>query len=167
MWCQENLTPPFFFATTTVVPHLPWADASFGLVYCGSVFTHIDDLAEAWFLELHRIIRPGGRLVFSVNDRHAVKVFDGKADPAAYERYWERTGGRHVWEAFTQQITADPAYQRFRSGEAWMVSMGRNSMTHAMWDTDVLCQRLAYGWKCSSVNPESYGHQTLVVLERA
>ena len=166
MWCQENLTPPFWFATNTVVPHLPFADTSFGLVYCGSVFTHIDDLAEAWFLELHRIIRPGGRLLFSINDRNAVKIFDGNGDPNAYPRYWERTGGRHVWEAFTASINVDPDYRRFRDGDAWMVSMGRDSMTHAMWDADVLCQRLRYGWECCSMNPASYGHQTLVLLER-
>ena len=167
MWCQENLSPPFWFATTTVVPHLPFEDRSFGLVYCGSLFTHIDDLADAWFLELHRIIRPGGRLVFSINDRHAVSVFSGDADPAAYARYWERTGGREVWDGFTGRISTDPDYQRFRDGDAWMVSMGRDGMSHVMWDADALCRRLGYGWKCCSVNPESYGHQTLVLLERA
>jgi SAM-dependent methyltransferase len=167
MWCQDNLAPPFWFATTTVVPHLPFADGSFGLAYCGSLFTHIDDLAEAWFLELHRIIRPGGRVLFSVNDRHAVKVFDGDGDPASYPRYWERTGGQQVWEGFTAMIAADPAYQRFRDGDTWKVSMGRDGMAHVMWDTDVLCRRLSYGWKCCSVNPESYGHQTFVLLERA
>ena len=142
MWCQENLSPPFWFATTTVVPHLPFEDRSFGLVYCGSLFTHIDDLADAWFLELHRIIRPGGRLVFSINDRHAVSVFSGDADPAAYARYWERTGGREVWDGFTGRISTDPDYQRFRDGDAWMVSMGRDGMSHVMWDADALCRRL-------------------------
>jgi SAM-dependent methyltransferase len=71
-WCQEHLSPPFYFATTTVVPHLPFSDQTFDLIYAGSVFTHLDDLVEAWFLELQRILNPGGRLYFTINDRHAV-----------------------------------------------------------------------------------------------
>jgi SAM-dependent methyltransferase len=149
-----------------VVPHLPFEDRSFGLVYCGSLFTHIDDLAEAWFLELHRILRPGGRLYFSVNDRHAVDVFDGKASPAAYARYYERTGGRDNWEAFVSACSADPQYQRFRQGGAAMAALGRDGMAHVMWDTRALTRHLGYGYRCRSVNPESYGHQTTVLLER-
>jgi SAM-dependent methyltransferase len=166
-WCQANLAPPFWFATTTVVPHLPFEDRSFGLVYCGSLFTHIDDLAEAWFLELHRILRPGGWLYFSVNDRHAIEVFDGKADSAAYAQYHERTGGRDIWDAFVAACSVDPDYQRFRHGEAWMAALGRNgNMAHVMWDADVLARHLGYGYRLRSVNPESYGHQTTVLLER-
>src|SRR5262249_38850582 len=55
-WCQQHLSPPFHFATTTTQPHLPFEDRSFGFAYCGSVFTHIDDLADAWFLELRRVL---------------------------------------------------------------------------------------------------------------
>jgi ubiquinone/menaquinone biosynthesis C-methylase UbiE len=66
-WCKENLSPPFRFATTTKVPHLPFEDRSFRLIYCGSVFTHIDELADAWLLELHRILEPGGRLYVTIH----------------------------------------------------------------------------------------------------
>lgn len=137
-WCQGHLSPPYSFATTTVAPHLPFADASFGLVYCGSLFTHIDDLAEAWWLELHRIIRPGGRLVFSVNDRHAADIITGRGNPAAHARYRERAGARN-WDGFASMLTASPEYQRFRRGEAWMVSLGRDTgMSHVLWDADTL-----------------------------
>jgi SAM-dependent methyltransferase len=166
-WCHAHLSPPFWFATTTVVPHLPFEEGSFGLAYCGSLFTHIDDLAEAWFLELHRIIRPGGRLLFSINDRHAVTVLEGRGDAASYPRYWERTGGREPWEAFVAGISAEPDFRRFRDGDAWMVSMGRDGASHVMWDADVLCERLAYGWRPCSVTPRAYGHQTVILLERA
>ena len=50
MWCEENLSPPLHFATTTVVPHLPFKDEYFDLVYAGSVFTHIDELTFAGLL---------------------------------------------------------------------------------------------------------------------
>ena len=45
-WDRQHLSPPFHFATTTTVPHLPFEDRYFNLIYCGSVFTHIDDLCR-------------------------------------------------------------------------------------------------------------------------
>jgi SAM-dependent methyltransferase len=169
LWCQDHLSPPCYFATNTVVPHLPFEDRSFGLVYCGSVFTHIDDLAEAWFLELHRILRPGGRLYFSINDRHAVRLFDGYGSPDAYLRYYERTGGKENWDAFVTFVNSNsqrPEYQRFRRGEAYMVTMGRSARAHVLWNAEALCRRLEYGYRTCSITPEGYGHQTTVLLER-
>ncbi len=166
LWCQDHLSPPCYFATNTAVPHLPFEDRSFGLVYCGSVSTHLDDLAETWFLELHRILRPGGRLYFSVNDHNAVRVFDGHADPDAYPRYYERGGGKHNWDAWIEMIAQHPDYQRFRSGNAYMVTMGRSMSAHVMWDSEALCRRLAYGYAKCSITPEAYGHQTAILLER-
>jgi SAM-dependent methyltransferase len=166
LWCQDHLSPPCYFATTTMVPHLPFEDRSFGLIYCGSVFTHVDDLAETWFLELHRILRPGGRLYFSVNDRHAVSIFDGNASPESYERFYERTGGKEHWDWFVNTSSQRPDYQRFRRGDAYMVTMGRSMSAHVMWDSEVLCKRLEYGYRMRSITPEAYGHQTTVLLER-
>lgn len=60
-WCKQHLSP-FHFVTTTTLPHLPFEDHTFGLIYAGSVFSHIDDLADAWLLELRRITQPGGFL---------------------------------------------------------------------------------------------------------
>lgn len=166
MWCQDHLSPPCHFATTTTVPHLPFEDRSFGLVYCGSVFTHLDDLADTWFLELHRVLRPGGRLYFSINDRNALRVFDGKADPESYPRYWERAGSKENWDEFVAANEERPDYQRFHRGEAYMVTMGRSLSAHVMWDAEVLCTRLGYGYRKLAITPESYGHQTTVLLER-
>jgi SAM-dependent methyltransferase len=167
LWCQDHLSPPCYFATNTAVPHLPFQDLSLDLVYCGSVFTHIDDLAEAWFLELHRILRPGGRLYFSVNDRHAVAIFDGHGNPEDYPRYYERlSGGKDAWDAFVASNLQSEDYQRFRRGDAYMVAMGRPGMTHVMWDAEVLCRRLEYGYRLCAITPAAYGHQTTVLLER-
>jgi SAM-dependent methyltransferase len=166
LWCQDHLSPPCYFATTTTVPHLPFEDRSFDFVYCGSVFTHLDDLAEAWFLELHRILRPGGRLYFSLNDRNAVRVFEGHANPDDYPRYYERTAGKPSWDAWVQTVSQQPDYQRFRRGDAYMVALGRLWSPHVLWDSEALCRRLEYGYKTCSITAEAYGHQTAVLLER-
>ena len=162
LWCQDHLSPPCYFATNTIVPHLPFEDRSFDLVYCGSVFTHLDDLAETWFLELRRILRPGGRLYFSLNDRNAVRIFDGHGSPDAYPRYYERTGGKEVWDAFVTSNQQREDYRRFRRGDAYMVTMGRTMSSHVMWDAEVLCRRLEYGNRLCAITPEAYGHQTTV-----
>jgi SAM-dependent methyltransferase len=68
-WLQRNLRPPFRFFTNTTMPILPFTDGYFGLVYAGSVFTHIADLAQAWLLEVRRIIRPGGIAYLTIHDK--------------------------------------------------------------------------------------------------
>jgi SAM-dependent methyltransferase len=74
IWCQQHLSPPFNFAAVTTSPHLPFEDGYFDLIYCGSVFTHIADLADAWLLELKRIARPGGKLYVTVHDRQCSRL---------------------------------------------------------------------------------------------
>jgi SAM-dependent methyltransferase len=85
VWCQQNLSPPFKFATTTSFPHLPFEDRYFDFVYAGSVFTHIADLAETWLLELRRIVRPGGRLFITVHDNESIRYIldEGRQLPLA------------------------------------------------------------------------------------
>ena len=73
-WCIENLTPAIHFATTTMVPHLPFEDRYFDLIFCGSVFTHIEDIQESWLLELGRVLRPSGKLYITIHDEHTVTV---------------------------------------------------------------------------------------------
>lgn len=66
-WCQRHL-PRLNFATTSTAPHLPFEDAYFDLVYAASVFTHISDLADAWLLELRRVMRKGAIGYVTVHD---------------------------------------------------------------------------------------------------
>ena len=85
-WCQRHLSPPFRFATVTSLPHLPFEDATFGLVVACSVFTHISDLADSWLLEVRRVLRPGGVLYATVQDQ--AYVTDTRARRGREERHW-------------------------------------------------------------------------------
>lgn len=49
-------------------PPLPERGATYDLVYCGSVFSHLPDWAP-WLLELRRVLKPGGVLVASIHGR--------------------------------------------------------------------------------------------------
>jgi SAM-dependent methyltransferase len=166
MWCEENLSPPFHFATTTVVPHLPFKDEYFDLVYAGSVFTHIDELANAWFLELRRILKPGGKLWFTINDRRSIKVFEGERTAAEFEYYCTRVGGKQNWlHCVDGLLRQHPAYRRFVNKEVDMVVMGRPGEASVLWDADVLCKRLEPFWQTLSVTEKAYGHQTAILLQ--
>jgi SAM-dependent methyltransferase len=66
-WCRRNLAFARFEAND-LAPPLGYGDASFGLVYALSVFTHLtEELALAWAAELGRVLRPGGYLYLTTH----------------------------------------------------------------------------------------------------
>ena len=65
-WCRKNLRPGHF-AACGPVPPLAYPDDFFDIVYCLSVFTHLDEpMQDLWLNELHRILKPSGVLLFTV-----------------------------------------------------------------------------------------------------
>ena len=66
-WCRRQL--PFArFETNGLAPPLPYADASFELVYALSVFTHLPrTLQQQWMGELARVLTPNGYLIVSTH----------------------------------------------------------------------------------------------------
>jgi SAM-dependent methyltransferase len=69
-WCNANLDFAEV-AVNDISPPLPYADASFGLVYALSVLTHLpEDLQHAWAAECRRVLKPGGHLLFSTLGEH-------------------------------------------------------------------------------------------------
>lgn len=79
LWASENLRPPFKFLLNTTVPHLPFEDRSFSLIYAFSIFTHIEELWLAWLAELRRLVQPGGFAFVTIHDETALAlVREGK-----------------------------------------------------------------------------------------
>src|SRR5581483_1525654 len=75
-WCAEHLA-----GVSAVVnghmPPLPFRDGEFDLIWCGSVFTHLDEgRQDAWLAELRRVLAPGGCLVASVHGPKCWEVLD-------------------------------------------------------------------------------------------
>jgi SAM-dependent methyltransferase len=149
-WCKQYLSPPFHFATTTTSPHLPFEDRYFGLIYAGSVFTHLDDLAEAWFLELRRILRPGGSLYITVHDQATI------AQAAKWpEENWLR--GR---------LYSHPEYEQYARSDFGMFTLGRWLDSQVFYDVDYLSRKLEPFFKTVRVSVGAYCHQTGILLER-
>lgn len=70
-WMRNQFPSHFQVATTSVMPHLPFADGSIDVIYGFSVFTHIKYLWDAWLLELKRVLKPGGLLIQTVHAENA------------------------------------------------------------------------------------------------
>jgi SAM-dependent methyltransferase len=149
LWCQRHLSPPFHFATTTKVPHLPFADGSFRFVYCGSLFTHIDDLADSWLLELRRILAPDGRLFLTLHDDRTVALLEA---------------GRYAKSDMARALRASPTYQAAVKTGFAMFAIGRDSDSQIFYARDWFERRAAPSFAILSVTDEAYYYQTGYVL---
>lgn len=150
-WCLANLSPPFNFVTSTTMPSLPFEDQTFGLVYAGSVFTHISELAETWLAELRRITRPGGYLYITIQDQSYIDAT--RADDAD-----------HLWADVVRSST-DLLDRLGR--EYSMVSLGRASK-HAMvfHDRDSLARSWGRYLEVIEFVDRAFNNQTAVLLRR-
>ena len=72
-WARANLGPHLNWLVNTTHPHFPFEDHYFNLIYGNSIFTHIGETAEAWFLELRRVLKKGGIAALSFNDENSYK----------------------------------------------------------------------------------------------
>jgi SAM-dependent methyltransferase len=110
-WCRHNLTFASF-TTNRLQPPLPYASASFDLVYAFSVFSHFPlELQRPWLNELMRILKPGGRLLFSVHGDFYMPSLTG-AERQRYEK--GELVVRHNLAAGTNRCAAfhPPSYVR-------------------------------------------------------
>ena len=153
-WCQNHLSPPLRFATVTTAPHLPFEDGSFDLALAGSVFTHIDELAEAWLLELRRVVAPGGYVYVTVHDGHTIELLMGPrgrepahAGLAEALRHFDRQTG----------VLGRP-YRQF--------AFGVDPGSQVFHDLDDLLARWSMFLDPVATRPEAYGYQTGVLLQK-
>lgn len=109
-WVEAHMSPPFHFATTTTEPHLPFPEDHFDLIFAGSVFTHMADLAAAWLLELKRVLKPGGRAYLTFNDEVTVaRILDKWPDCYDAHKYREATARLGVTLAGVNFLCVDQA----------------------------------------------------------
>jgi len=158
IWCQQHLSPPFKFATTTSFPHLPFEDVYFDLIYSFSVFTHICDLAEAWLLELKRILRPGGVLYLTVHDNHTIDVLNENREMGLYKAL-------HDAEKLLSIEDSDFALFTLNRVPGGGIDFERRQ-AQVFYDIGFLCQHWGNYLKVLSTTEEAYGYQTAVVLQK-
>jgi SAM-dependent methyltransferase len=156
LWCQEHLSPPFRFVTTTTFPHLPFEDNTFDLIYAGSVFTHIADLSDMWLMELRRVLRPGGLLHVSIHDNRAVEVIMS-SPPGDWLHDTEIRRGLLQFDARNSFTTT--GYGMFTTSYA----MGNAQVFH---DVGFVRSRWGRYFEVLEITPEVYAYQAAVTLRK-
>ncbi|MDZ4793148.1 MAG: class I SAM-dependent methyltransferase [Bacteroidota bacterium] len=149
-WAKKYLSPPFHLATTTTIPHLPFEDRYFNFIYCGSVFTHIEDLAEAWLCELKRVLSPGGRLYITIHDNYTIELLQSK-----YKDHW-----------FAKQLSRDIFFNESKEDFEVLV-LGRDALSNVFYNREYFTRLMqATGFKIFSITQEAYAYQTAVLVEK-
>lgn len=149
-WCQEHLSPPLLFATTTTLPHLPFEDNHFDLVYCSSVFTHIGDLPDATLLELRRVLAPGGLAYVTVHDEHSVE--------SLFHRFPERK-----LTSMLRRLDADTGILGLQYG---FFHVGTDPWTLVFYNSGYLIEKWSRFMDLVSLTPEAMDYQTAIVLRK-
>lgn len=146
IWLQQYFPAGFNFLTTTTIPHLPFEDGYFDLIFSGSVFTHIDDLADAWFLELRRLLKPGGFCYVTLHDEHSVQALLRRKKGGQLEGMVEA----HINEL----------------NESDVCVLDRDAHSQVFYRQAYLVQKLEKYFRVCSAQPMIYGYQTAIVLQK-
>lgn len=150
-WATQHCSPPFFFATNTTLPPLPFESGTFDLIYCGSVFTHIADLAEIWLLELKRLLKPGGFLYATVHDKHTIDLLLTQFSTTALSRGLVRAGEK---TGCLKGNFAKLVFARSPKG------------AQVFYDLEHLRRHWGRHFEFVSVVEEAYGYQTALILKK-
>lgn len=150
-WAINNLSPPFNFATTTTVPHLPFEERYFDLIYAGSVFTHIDDLVEAWLLELRRILRSRGCIYITIQDKNSIEVLKTS-------KYY-----KDIW--LKKYVEENPIFRSAGNNFDKIVGL-RGTRSQVFYDQEYFKKIAGRIFEVVAMHEEAYGFQTGVVLRK-
>jgi len=156
VWCQQYLSPPFRFVTSTTFPHLPFEDNYFDLVYAGSVFTHIGDLEDAWLMELRRIVRPGGWLYITVSDNRTIDIL--LSSPPGH---W-----LHDSPIRQQLLDFERSNGFLESGFDLFLTSRAPGNSQVFHDRDYIHRVWGRYFEIASISPEAYGYQTAITLRK-
>jgi SAM-dependent methyltransferase len=150
LWCKQNLQPPFHFAVTTIVPHLPFEDNHFDLIYAGSVFTHIDDLVDSWLLELRRVLKPNGKLYITIHDNTSISRLknDLREHPLG------------------KQYNSYPEFVDYTSRDFAFFTIGRSDESQVFYDLSYFCDMVDDLYRVLTTEQNAYGHQTAILLQK-
>ena len=84
-WCRQRLAFANFSVNEIAGP-LPYPDGQFDFIYALSVFTHLGESTQHfWMRELARVLKPGGLLLITAHGDHYLPALN-ENEQAAYRR---------------------------------------------------------------------------------
>lgn len=155
-WAKTNLPEIEFFASDQAPP-LPFEDGSFDLVYGMSIWSHFAPvLGMRWLDEMHRLLRPGGHLVWTSHGLTSISLAaaQGRRGPDQCREIVQALYRRGWWYASEFGKQGDWGV----INEAW-----GTAFLSAEWVLTNLCP----AWRVRAFAPGRYQeNQDLWVLER-
>lgn len=149
IWAKLNLGTLGRFVMNTKVPSLPFEDRYFRFVSAYSVFTHIDDLADMWLLELRRVLDVGGRAIVTIMDNSTIALMEEK-----YSHY-----------ELPKRLKK---YRSYYAGRDFsMFSITRDSVPDVWYDTEYFYRSAGRAFNVLGTKPGFHGWQTGILLEKA
>lgn len=152
-WCQRNL-PGINFVTVSTAPHLPFADGYFDFVFCASVFTHITDLADAWLLEIRRILKPGGHVYLTVHDKVSYRQLLAKNAQTGLGTFLERV---HDFERRHRVANAD----------CDMFFFGSDPASQVFYDREFITRKWSRWMELVAYEGQFHNYQSAMLLRKA
>ncbi len=148
-WCKQNIGDTANYATTTLIPHLPFESNYFNLIYCGSVFTHIDDLAEAWLLEVRRVLKIGGVFYVTIHDENTVKML----------------GTDYRQSNLSNHLHQNATYLKNKENFGMMV-IDRDNLSQVFFSKAYFTQWVQPFFEVLQIIDGAYGYQSVAVLRK-
>lgn len=149
LWCQQHFPKQYRWAVTSTFPHLPFEDHYFDLIYCGSVYSHMADMTDAWLLEMARVLRPGGTLYLTMIPTEGMH---------SYLTRWPQVG---LSKDLRQYLTREQLDSDFDA-----VIVHRSPGLHSIYDMEFFLRKVRQAFEVVSVTPNVYTFQYAMVLHR-
>jgi SAM-dependent methyltransferase len=148
LWAVQSF-PRFNFVVTTTTPHVPFPDNYHDLVFCFSVFTHIDDLCLSWFSEIWRVLKPGGLFYFTILDEASLDVL--KTEPHRYA---------------SKLLLPSPYLKGYEVGRIGMLSVQRGRRTLVIYKRSWLLAQLRKRFEVVSITERTMAQSQTAILVR-
>lgn len=114
-WCRRHLTFADF-QVNTLTGGLPYKSENFDLIYSYSVFTHLgEELQHFWMKEMFRVLKPGGLLYLTLHGEKFASLLSAEHQAAfragqfvviADEREGENTCAAYHPESYVREVLA-------------------------------------------------------------
>jgi hypothetical protein len=122
-------------------------------VYCASVFTHITDLADAWLLEIRRVLKIGGHAYITVHDMISYREL--------------LTKYRHIGHPdFIGQVVRFEEHNRLAENPPDMFYFGIDPDSQVFLDRDYIVDRWSKWMRLVTYEPQSHDYQSAMVWQK-
>jgi SAM-dependent methyltransferase len=139
-WCLQSL-PEVDTRQNQTLPPLPFADASFDLVYSLSILTHLPEhLANCWLQDLHRVAKPNALVILTT---HGITALETIRDSQAHQQMFKLTAEdaqsilqRFQTELFIFHQYAEAALTNAKAGAEYGNAFIHGQYISSCWDNE-------------------------------